>query len=115
MGGGLSWLMVLRHGKLVLWQFVQDNWDALKSRFAGAFLLQRIVKISVSMFASEEMASAAEDFFEGKEGVKRSVRWTEPPGEYVISFCADLCNRRSRRLELRQRGQLGMALLLLSG
>ena len=47
-------------GRELSWQYVRDNWQKIKDRFTGSFLLQRLVSSVCSEFASEERAKEVE-------------------------------------------------------
>ena len=47
-------------GREMSWQYVRDNWQKIKERFTGSFMLQRLVSSVCSEFASEERAKEVE-------------------------------------------------------
>ena len=47
-------------GREVTWQFVRDNWQKMRERFTGSFMLQRMVSSVCSEFANEERAKEVE-------------------------------------------------------
>ncbi|XP_066305336.1 puromycin-sensitive aminopeptidase-like [Branchiostoma lanceolatum] len=50
-------------GRELAWQFVQDRWDELHTRYQGGFLLARLVQFSTSGFVEESRAREVEEFF----------------------------------------------------
>ena len=47
-------------GREMSWQYMRDNWQKIKERFTGSFMLQRLVSSVCSGFASEERAKEVE-------------------------------------------------------
>jgi len=66
-------------GRKMTWQFIKDNWEELHKRYAGGFLLSRLIMRSTEDFATEEDAKDVEAFFEahkvpsGERTVKQSI------------------------------------------
>ncbi|KAL6057849.1 Aminopeptidase [Balamuthia mandrillaris] len=62
-------------GRDMAWEFVQEHWDELYSRFSGGFLLSRLVSSTISVFSSDEKAEEIKSFFEKREvaAAKRAV------------------------------------------
>lgn len=50
-------------GQEMVWQFTQENWSLLHSRYSGGFLLSRLVSVATGNFSSEEKALEVEAFF----------------------------------------------------
>lgn len=68
------------HGKRAAWNFLQQNWDELHSRYQGGFLMARLIKLTVEGFAVEKMASEVKDFFDVHEA---------PSAERAIQQCCE--------------------------
>ncbi|XP_065204274.1 puromycin-sensitive aminopeptidase-like [Planococcus citri] len=81
------------------WQFVKENWPSLSSKYAGGFLITRIVKHTTENFASEERAKEVEEFFADKdrsgiertisqclETIRNSARWLKKDGDSIKAY-----------------------------
>jgi len=75
-------------GQQLAYQFFKDNFEELNKRYAGGFLLSRLVSSTTDGFASEEMAKDVEDFFkdhpvaaaertvqQSVENIRLNARW----------------------------------------
>ena len=47
-------------GREMSWEYVRNNWQKIRERFTGSFMLQRLVSSVCSEFASEERAKEVE-------------------------------------------------------
>jgi len=63
-------------GRELEWEWLQKNWDAVSGKFAGQFLLSRLVTTSCSVFASDKRADEVEKFFSDKKvaSAERAVK-----------------------------------------
>ncbi|KAG8147200.1 hypothetical protein E2320_022747, partial [Naja naja] len=53
-----------KQGRKAAWKFIRDNWEKLYNRYQGAFLMSRLIKLSVDEFAVDKMATEVKAFFE---------------------------------------------------
>ena len=53
-------LLCSRTGREKTWEFIKKNIGELKKRLGGAFLLSRVLEMSTSSFASEDVAKEVE-------------------------------------------------------
>ncbi|HSH31181.1 MAG TPA: M1 family aminopeptidase [Candidatus Saccharimonadales bacterium] len=65
-----------RHGRIMAWQFIKDQWPLLKERYAQGMTLSRIPQGLGDVFASHKMADEIESFFARNmvPSVQRSVK-----------------------------------------
>ncbi|XP_031826671.1 puromycin-sensitive aminopeptidase isoform X2 [Nomia melanderi] len=63
-------------GRLMAWDFIKKNWQTLRDRYGGGFLMSRLVKIVTENFVTEEQAKEVEDFFKDHPtpGTERTVQ-----------------------------------------
>ncbi|XP_078311638.1 puromycin-sensitive aminopeptidase-like [Crassostrea virginica] len=86
-------------GRELCWQFVQDQWKELHSRYQGGFLLSRLVEVSTENFVTEARAKEVEKFFEthsapaaerkiqqSVENIRLNAKWMERESERVLEF-----------------------------
>ncbi|RWS03629.1 Puromycin-sensitive aminopeptidase-like protein [Dinothrombium tinctorium] len=52
-----------KYGRDAAWQFFQDNYEELHSRYESGFLISALVKYCTQNFATEEKAKEVENFF----------------------------------------------------
>ncbi|XP_033126346.1 puromycin-sensitive aminopeptidase-like [Anneissia japonica] len=50
-------------GRELAWEFLKENWSEMITRYAGGFLLSRLVKCTTEGFVTEEKAQEIEAFF----------------------------------------------------
>jgi len=52
----------------ILWKYIKENWDALRSQLGGNMVvLDRFLRMSLTKFASHETAQDIESFFKDKD------------------------------------------------
>jgi aminopeptidase N len=66
-----------RGGLDYMWQFIQDNWTDIKTKYAGGFILGRVIGV-VRHFASDAKADEIEAFFAKRDApsAKRTIAQT---------------------------------------
>jgi len=66
-------------GRKLAWQFLKDEWNTLSERYAGGFLINRLISSVCSDFATVEMAAEIKAFFDanpapaGARTIKQSI------------------------------------------
>jgi len=65
-----------KHGRRLAWDFFKENWQELRNKYAGGFLLLHFVKHTTENFASIEDAEEIEAFFvdHPSPGTERTVQ-----------------------------------------
>lgn len=84
------------------WQFVQQHWDELFTRYDGGFLLSRLVQTTTGDFSTEQKAKEVEEFFAAhkapaaERAVKQSVekilsntRWLSADSAAISKWFAE--------------------------
>jgi puromycin-sensitive aminopeptidase len=81
------------------WEFIQENWASIYSRYSSGFILTRLVKSSVEVFSSMDQAKEVEKFFndhpvpaaqrslqQGLESIRIRAAWLDRDQESVKGF-----------------------------
>ncbi|XP_053994553.1 puromycin-sensitive aminopeptidase isoform X1 [Hylaeus volcanicus] len=63
-------------GRIMAWDFFKRNWETLRDRYGGGFLMSRLVKVITENFVTEEQAKDVEEFFKDHPtpGTERTVQ-----------------------------------------
>jgi len=69
-------------GRELTWEFVKTNWSSLSDRYQGGFLLNSLIKESISYFSTEAKKKDVENFFathpmpSGERAIKQGLEKT---------------------------------------
>ncbi|XP_022788315.1 puromycin-sensitive aminopeptidase-like [Stylophora pistillata] len=89
-------------GRKLAWQFVQDNWDELYTRYAGGLLFSRLIKMTTDSFATEKSLKEIQDFFDENsvpnaertvqqslENIRLNITWLSRDADSVRAWLQD--------------------------
>ena len=87
-------------GKELAWQFVKNNWESIKNKFKGGFLLVGLVDCVTCGFFDESKVSEIQEFFlsnpcpsvdrtlkQSCERIKLQADWLKREGGHIGTWC----------------------------
>ncbi|KZC12138.1 Puromycin-sensitive aminopeptidase [Dufourea novaeangliae] len=86
---GIMSVSMTYKGRLMAWEFVKKNWQSLRDRYGGGYLLSRLVKVITEHFVTEEQAKDVEKFFEVQqslESIRLNVAWLDRDLDSIKEF-----------------------------